>query len=430
MPPGFNLLAHWSVYPNRDDVFKPVGEEIGTVESSFMTGNTRIRTAAPVTRMVALFALLAVLSITAPAIHAQAATRFLGSITAISGNSVTVKTAAGDVHQFEVPAAASIKRIEPGQTSLANAVTIQLSDLAVGDRVLVLLDANATGPTPQAAQIVAIKHEDLAKKQEQEREAWQQGVGGLVKSVDPGSGVIVLTAGAGSATKTITIRTTSATTLKRYAPGSVLFDQAQPAPIADIHPGDQLRARGTKSADGTEMTADAVVSGSFRNISGLITSIDASNSTVNVKDLATKKEVTIHITPDAQMRRLPERMATFLAARLKGQAGAGGAGGRPESMRPQNGGEGSMRHEGGGEGGGRGGMDPEQLLSRAPEIKIADLQKGEAVMIVATQGASEVTAITLVAGVEPLLEAPASQDLLSNWSMNSGSAAAEGAGTP
>jgi hypothetical protein len=77
-----------------------------------------------------------------------------------------------------------------------------------------------------------------------------------------------------------------------------------------------------------------------------------------------------------------------------------------------------------------GGGDPQQMLNRAPAIQLADLQKGEAVMLVSTEGASDVTAITLLAGVEPLLEAPAaSQNLLSNWSMGSGSA--EGAaGTP
>jgi hypothetical protein len=65
------------------------------------------------------------------------------------------------------------------------------------------------------------------------------------------------------------------------------------------------------------------------------------------------------------------------------------------------------------------------MLSRAPAIQLADLKKGEAVMLVSTEGASDVTAITLLAGVEPLLEAPAaSQNLLSNWSMNSGSAEA------
>jgi hypothetical protein len=68
------------------------------------------------------------------------------------------------------------------------------------------------------------------------------------------------------------------------------------------------------------------------------------------------------------------------------------------------------------------------MLSRAPAIKLADLNKGEAVMLVSTEGATEVTAITLLAGVEPLLEAPAaSQSLLNNWSMGSGGAEAAAA---
>ena len=65
------------------------------------------------------------------------------------------------------------------------------------------------------------------------------------------------------------------------------------------------------------------------------------------------------------------------------------------------------------------------MLSHAPAIKLADLKKGDAVMLVSTDGATEVTAITLLAGVEPLLEAPAaSQNLLNNWSIGSGGAEA------
>jgi hypothetical protein len=70
-------------------------------------------------------------------------------------------------------------------------------------------------------------------------------------------------------------------------------------------------------------------------------------------------------------------------------------------------------------------MDPQQMLSRAPAIQFADLKKGEAVMVVSTDGTTEVTAISLMAGVEPLLEAPAAQDLLSNWSMSTGAGAAD-----
>jgi hypothetical protein len=225
--------------------------------------------------------------------------------------------------------------------------------------------------------------------------------------------------------------------LKRYAPASVRFDAAVPAPIDAIHPGDQLRARGTRSADGASIDAEEVVSGTFRNISGTIVSADSAASTLAVKDLITKKQVTIHITPEAQMRRLPERMATMLAARLKGTS-AGGGGARNGGAQQASGGAGSTPPAGGGQAGGGqwsgqgggqgGGSDPQQMLNRAPVIQIADLKKGDAVMVVSTDGTTDVTAITLVAGVEPLLQAPeASQNLLNNWSMGGGTGAADAA---
>ena len=65
-------------------------------------------------------------------------------------------------------------------------------------------------------------------------------------------------------------------------------------------------------------------------------------------------------------------------------------------------------------------MDLETVLERAPVIQLPSLQKGEAVMIVATEDASGVNAVKLLAGVEPLLEAPQAQDLLSSWSLSSG----------
>ena len=124
----------------------------------------------------------------------------------------------------------------------------------------------------------------------------------------------------------------------------------------------------------------------------------------------------------------------MLAMRLKGTA-SGGQGGLGGNASAANGGATGGQHGGGGgqwggQHGGAGGVapDPQQMLSRAPAIQLGDLQKGEAVMLVATDGTSEVSAITLLAGVEPLLEAPAaSQNLLSNWSMNGGAGAAEAA---
>lgn len=383
-------------------------------------------------RFVALALLL-------PAIMAaQAPQRFIGSITAINGASLTIKADSGDERQVTVPDGTSIKRLEPGQ-KLADAQAIALTDLAVGDRVLVQLDSSAS--TPQASLIVAMKKADVAQKQAQDQQAWQRGVAGLVKSVDPASGTIVVTTGAGTMTKTVTVNTSKTTETLRYAPNSVRFADAKPGGLDAIQAGDQIRAKGTKNADGSQIAADAVVSGTFRNVAGLIAQTDPANGTITVKDLATKKPVTVHIAPDVQLRRLPDRMAQMLAMALKGnlpggaiaarQAGGNG-GGAPGG--PPNGGQGAGQAGGpggrGGPGSGGGAPDLQRMLGMAPAIKLADLQKGEAVMVVTSSGATDVNAITLLAGVEPLLEAPQAANLLSNWSMGGGGAEAAAGGTP
>jgi hypothetical protein len=388
---------------------------------------------------------------------AAPANRFLGTITAVAPGLLTVKTDAGVERKVTVPDGISLQRIAPGAKDLSNAATIQFSDLAVGDRVRVRVAPDPATDPVTAISIIAIPQADLAQKQQQEREDWQRnGVGGLVKSVDPGTGNIVVTSGAGPTQKTITLHTTPTTVLRRYAPNSVNFDQAKPAPIETIQVGDQLRARGTKNVDGTEIAAVEVVSGGFRNISGVIGSVNPTAMTLTLKDLLTKQSVTVHIDADAQMRKLPENMAKMLASLTK----AGGAGGTPNSASPpatgsspgpgaaagsqprnwnsnpsgvSNGAPSSATGGApGGPGGdwasGRrsGGGDLQQMLSRAPAIHFADLQKGDAIILVSTQGTSDVTAVTLLAGVEALLEAPASTQnmLLSNWNMSSGGAEA------
>lgn len=367
----------------------------------------------------------------AQATAASAANRFLGTITVVGTGSLTVKTDAGTEHKVTVPDGVRIQRIAPGAKDLSNAATIQFSDLAVGDRVLVRIAPDPATDPVTAISIVAIPQADLAQKQQREREDWQRnGVGGLVKSVNAGTGDVVIVSGAGAAQKTITLHTTPATVLRRYAPNSVSFDDAKPAPMETIQVGDQLRARGTKNADGTELAAVEVVSGSFRNISGTISSINPSAMTISLKDLITRQNVTVHVGPDAQMRKLPDTMAKTLAAMTKpgnqgGDAKSSGNAGGDHPSTPSTGRQGGQSGEYG-QGRRSGGGDLQQMLNRAPAIHLADLQKGDAVMLVSTQGTAEVTAVTLLAGVEPLLQAPASTQnmLLSNWNMSSGGAEA------
>ncbi|MFZ0923256.1 MAG: hypothetical protein WA020_09335, partial [Candidatus Acidiferrales bacterium] len=339
------------------------------------------------------------------------ATRSIGTIKSIVGNAITLTTDAGANVNVVADDSTKIVRVAPGQTTLAGATVIHLQDLQVGDRILVRGQAAGAGAPLSAASIIVMKRTDVEAKKAEEQAAWQSGVGGLVKSADPTSGTITITMAALGGTKTVEIHTTKATILRRYAPDSVNFDDAKVGTIDQIHAGDQLRARGTRSADGSEFDAQEIVSGAFRNIAGTITAIDASANTISVMDLITKKPFVVKFTQQSEIRQLAPEMAQRIAVRLRaaqggGQPGTPGGGNAAGGDRGAGGPPG--QRPGGFQRGGGAAGDMQQMLNRLPPVALANLQKGEAVMIVSTEGAvsGEVTAITLLGGVEPILEAP------------------------
>jgi len=385
----------------------------------------------------------------APQERVQVTQGVVGTIKSISGNSLVLASDAGAEMTVDVRDSTKIVRIAPGQKDLKDAQPIALTDLQIGDRILVRGKAGDDNKTFSATSIVAMKKADIAEKQTRERGEWQKnGVGGLVNNVDAAAGVISITSPSLREKKTVAVHVTKDTVLRRYAPGSVKFDDAKPAPLAEIRPGDQLRARGEKSADGNELTAQEIVSGSFRNISGTISSLDSAQSTITVHDLATKKNVAVKITSESQLRKLPAPIAQRIAQRLNGSSGANGGptgdqpgSGQAGSTRPgamsgttsaptakesgagQGSGDFGGRGRGMGGGAGSGGADLQQMISRMPASTVADLQKGDAVMLVGTEasGSNAVTAITLLAGVEPILQGSpngGASSILSPWSLS------------
>ena len=372
-----------------------------------------------------------------PSAQASSAARPVGTIKSISGNTIILTTDAGSDVTVQVQDSAKLVRIAPGQKDLKDATPIQLGDLQPGDRILVRGKLADDGRSVAAASVIAMKKVDIADKQSREREEWQRhGFGGLVNNVDAGGNTINVSLPSPGEKKTVAIHFSKDTILRRYASDSVKFDDAKPAPLDQIKPGDQLRARGTRSADGAEFTADEIVSGTFRNIAGIISALDASAGTVTVQDLALKKSVTVKVTADSQLRKLPPPMAQRIAARLKGTpveapstattaGGASSAANSEPSTKPNGppsvgSGSGGMGRSGGG-----GSADLQQAISRMPAATLADLQKGDAVMGVATEGGPNgvPTVITLLGGVEPILEASpnsSASTILSPWSLGTG----------
>jgi len=361
--------------------------------------------------------------------QAPNAARPVGTVKSVSGNNLVLATdGAGDV-TVEVQEGARLLRVEPGQKDLKEAVPISLQELLPGDRILVRGQLAQDGKTVFASAIIAMKKASIAEKQAHESEEWRRrGVGGLVSSVNSAANSIVITQQGMGEKKTVTIHLSKETIVRRYAPDSIKFDDAKPARLDEIKPGDQLRARGARSADGSELAAAEIVCGTFRNIAGTISSIDASANTITVQDLATNKPVTLRITGDSQIRKLPLQVAQGVAMRLR-KAGPESQNPAPAGGAAQGARSGEMQTSGGsgGPGGaGRssgGGGDFQQALSRMPPATLAELHKGDAVMIVATEGGlnSELSVITLLGGVEPILQASPNSNastILSPWSLS------------
>ncbi|HET8887293.1 MAG TPA: DUF5666 domain-containing protein [Candidatus Angelobacter sp.] len=352
----------------------------------------------------------------APQSNAGAVAKNVGVVKSISGNTLVLKSDAGPEITITVADGARLLRMAPGQTDLKSAATIALTDLQVGDRMLVRGRSGDNGAIA-ASTIVVMKQTDVAQKQQHDREDWQKrGAGGIVSAIDSATGSFTVSV---TPTLSVVVKTTKDTSFLRYAPNSVKFSEAQKGTIDQIKTGDQLRARGARSADGKELTAEEVISGTFRNIAGTISSIDAANNAITVKDVLAKKSVVIKFNSDSQLRKLSPQMAQRLAFFLKGgaQAAQGGApagGQTPASAAPAGNVQGPRPG---------GAPDFQQMLSRIPAVTLAELQKEDAVMVVATQGSTsgEVTAITLLGGVEPILTASpngmSAAALFSGWNL-------------
>lgn len=364
-----------------------------------------------------------------------AVARRIGTIKAINGNILTLTPDSGSDIAVTVQANARLLRIPPGAKDLTNATPVQLQDLRSGDRIRVRGQASVDASSIAALEVIVIAHSDLETRHEQERQDWQKrGLGGLVSAVDAASATVKISVTGLGGKKEIAVHTTSATVFRRYAPDSVKFDNAKVSSLQEIQPGDQLRARGARSADGTEVTAEEIVTGSFRNIAGTVNSVDVSAGTLSVQDLLSKKAVQVKATAESQLHKLPPELAQAIAARLKGTlppgtpgtgASTNSASSTASTSNQQHDSAGGAAVSGGGAGGGMrqgGSYDFQQMLSRMPEVSLADLHKGDAVLIVATQGSETAggTAITLLSGVEPILRAAPSGSqamMLTPWSL-------------
>jgi len=346
-------------------------------------------------KLLVSFALLAAAMTLAQTPRSQVS----GTISAVdaAGNQLTLTSDKGDSIAVATTDRTLVLRIPPGETDPKKGTKIPLSSLTAGDRAVVV------GPPPSgnswnASAVLVMTKGDVAAVQQKDAEDWKKrGITGTVTAVDASANSVSIKSGS----HTFTVQPSDKTSWNRYSPDSARFADAKPSSIAEVKSGDQLRVLGNKSSDGASIQAEKIVFGTFRQIAATISAIDAAKGELSVKDLATKKPLTLKVDSDSTMKKLPEQAARMLARRYAPGAQAQGAPGGPS-----------------------GGPDVGQMLDRLPQLPLSELKAGDAIMISTTQGndPGRATVIMLLAGVEPLLTASpsATRDIMSGWNLGGG----------
>ncbi|HYJ86406.1 MAG TPA: hypothetical protein VEW46_10140 [Pyrinomonadaceae bacterium] len=296
---------------------------------------------------------------------------------------LTVKTDAGSLVAITLGDSTSFSRSLPGETTLAKATKITLADLVEGDRVLAMGKVADDHKSATARTLVVMTKGDIAKKQEAEQLEWRRrGILGVISAVKPDTKEVTISTRNGMGSQPMIIAISDKVDARRYAPDSIKFSDARTSVFAELKVGDQVRALGEKSVDGTHFTPEKVVSGSFRTVAGTVTAVDTATGEIKVNDLQINKPLTIVIKADSVLRKFPAEMAAMMPGGGQGSSGPGTAGTR-----------------------GAGGPNIQEMLDRLPTISTADLKAGDTIIVSSTRGAdpTRVTAITLISGADVLL---------------------------
>ena len=295
-----------------------------------------------------------------------------------------------------------ILRIPPGETDPKKGSKIALSTLNAGDRAVIIGPTPADPKTWTATAVLVMSKGDVAGLQQKDQDDWKKrGTTGTVTAIDPAAKTVTIKSGS----RTFTVQPSEKTAYQRYSLDSARFSDAKPTTFAEIKTGDQLRVLGNKSEDGAVIQAEKIVSGSFRQIAATILGDQS-------PDRRTYRQGPRHQEAADHQDRFGFHHAQ--AARTGGaHAGAPLCSRRAAGRTPPP--------------ADRGGL-PAATSARCwinlPAMPISELKPGDAIMMSTTQGTDpgRVTAITLLAGVEPLLTASptATRDIMSGWNLGGG----------
>ena len=343
----------------------------------------------------------------------------MGAVTSIDASSgqLTVTTDAGATVTITTDEKTSFVRLPPGVTKMDAATPITRADVRVGDRVLVPGGASTAALSSPARQVIVTSPAVTATSGGTTRggeEMRARRLVGRVTRLDPARREIVVQSRTREGSEDVTVTAAAAARFMRFAPDSLRPADARQSSFNELKVGDQLRATGERSGDGARFAAEEIISGSFARVAGQVSAVDAAKGEVTVKSEQTGETFTVNVGKNSVLKRVSAEASEAFAQRRgarreerRGEGNTAGGNNNDDAQRAERRREREARGEGrggerprGGGGGGGGGGNLLQLLESMPTITVADLKKGDAVLITGSTGAgaSRVTALMLVTG--------------------------------
>lgn len=335
-----------------------------------------------------------------------------GDVVSVSDKKLVVNAKSGPI-DVALTAKTEFKRVSPENPSLKTATAAALSEIGVGDKLMVTGILAPDGKSIPARAVYLMTKSDISQKNAKAAEQWRtRGIAGKVVSVNQQTNQINVEIRNLTGSSKLTLTPKADAAFLRYAQDSERFDEAKPSNLGDVKAGDMLRAMGDKSPDGAGFSAERILTGAFQTVAGTVVSVDVAKNEVVIKNLQTKKDVTVIVNDTSVLKKFPVEMAERMAGF---QGGAGGArpvgqgdGARPVGQGQTPGAQGQMP-SGAGRGGfgvargGGGGID--DMLDRFPTITAADLKAGDMIAVSSSKNGNmdRIRAIKLLAGVEPFL---------------------------
>jgi TusA-related sulfurtransferase len=319
-----------------------------------------------------------------PQASSPGASIVIGTVTAVeaASNQLSVRTDAGETLLVILSEKSSSRRVPAGEKSFDKAVPIKLTEINSGDRVLADGQFSADKKSLAARQLIVMTKTEIAQKQQHEREDWRRrSVSGQVVAINPATKEITLRARSPQGNMPLIVEASGeGTRFRRYTPDAITFSNARPSAFEQLQIGDQLRALGDKSGDGTRFTAQEIVSGSFHMIGGTVSTVNPGARQIVINDVQTQQPWVITLVKDSTLRRLPKELSALL---LSNRGGAGAAGSHAGAE-----------------------TELQEAIERAPALLLEELKPGDLLLVSSTNGTgpSNVTAIIVLAGVDDFLK--------------------------